>query len=625
MAINYKQFETQSGFKSPGFTVDTAGNVVVRTLTQTFIPEEATTPPDFTITESAGDFNIANFSGSNPTISLTRGETKTFALNLTSLGFNFFSPSDANPNVPGALINTGLSHANAVTGNTIISEEWSFEQTWLQETAFDRKVKVTVPDVTTVTKLSGKKIPVVIALHDVGSNMTSVTNNVNFVTDKILIAPQGYQNTWNVGYSVSKADDIALIDSILTKLETYDNVDTRDISFIGYGVGGQLAQQYFIQTTNTNLKNLVLISSLLHFDQHKVTYNQANERVDTFYSISLNPLQAEDSTEINWTPTTPLSGRNILMFHGTNNLDWPYAGGIANGLELTSAENTVYAWAKAENDISDQLTSGSLQPNGETLYSYKNGAIRLFAYNGVGSNFGDYLTGLQNYITTQIDVTAYENIPVATTLTGAAAQNQSTGTLTFTLAVDTPDTIFYGDGDGNPFGTITVQDPTFTGIGSFSAILNTGDLISNGQDAEISLQPTGSYGTVSINPAGGGFISNMDINANSIQTTGQTTLTPVNADVVVSPQGTGVLTVSPINLSTLDNVDIGQTTPQKGSFSLLETSQGTLNNTTIGASVPATGAFTSATVQNAPTDANDVSTKNYVDSTSTVLAIALGV
>ena len=89
-----------------------------------------------------------------------------------------------------------------------------------------------------------------------------------------------------------------------------------------------------------------------------------------------------------------------------------------------------------------------MQPNGETLYSYKNGAIRLFAYDGVGSNFGEYLTGLQNYITTQIDVTAYENIPVATTLTGAAAQNQSTGTLTFTLAVDTPDTIFYGDGDG---------------------------------------------------------------------------------------------------------------------------------------------------------------------------------
>ena len=79
--------------------------------------------------------------------------------------------------------------------------------------------------------------------------MSSVTDSVNFITDKILIAPQGYKNTWNVGYSVSQADDLALIDSILTKLETYDNVDTRDITFVGYGVGGQLAQQYFIQTT----------------------------------------------------------------------------------------------------------------------------------------------------------------------------------------------------------------------------------------------------------------------------------------------------------------------------------------------------------------------------------------
>lgn len=61
MAINYKQFETQSGFKSPGFTVDTEGNVIVRTITSTFTPEEATTPPDFTVTENAGAFEVANF------------------------------------------------------------------------------------------------------------------------------------------------------------------------------------------------------------------------------------------------------------------------------------------------------------------------------------------------------------------------------------------------------------------------------------------------------------------------------------------------------------------------------------------------------------------------------------
>ena len=83
--------------------------------------------------------------------------------------------------------------------------------------------------------------------------------------------------------------------------------------------------------------------------------------------------------------------------HGTNNPDWPYAGGIANGLELTGAENTVYAWAKAENDIADQLTSGSTATQMEKLCTVTKMVIRLFAYDGVGSNFGEYLTGLQNY------------------------------------------------------------------------------------------------------------------------------------------------------------------------------------------------------------------------------------
>lgn len=625
MAISYKQFETQSGFKSPGFTVDTEGNVVVRTLTQTVIPVPATEPPDYVVTEVAGNFNFANYGTVNPTITLTRGETTTISLNLSGIGLNIFSPSEQDSNVPGELFNTGLSHKNVVTGVNIATGEWTFSQSWVQETNYDRKVKITVPDLSTETQLVGKKIPIVIALHDVSSSMNSVTNNINFITDKILIAPQGYQNTWNVGYSVSKADDIALLDSILTQLETYDNVDTRDITFIGYGVGGQLAQQYFIQTSKNNLKNLILLSSLFHFDQHKVTFTNLNERIDNFYALSLNPIQDEDSTEIIWTRTTPLVGRKILMFNGTNNLNWPFNGGIANGLELKSASDTIYAWARAENAISNQVTVGDRQPTGELVYSYKNATIRLIAYEGVGSNFGEYLPGIQDYISNTIAVTSYLDVPVITILQGASAQNQTEGTLTIVVPVDTPDLLFYGDGSGSPFGTILVDDPTFTGIGSFSAILNTGDLISNGQDAEISLRPTGAYGTVSINPQGGGFISNMDINANSITTLGQTTLTPVNADVVISPQGSGQLTVSPINLGTIDNMDIGQTTARKGAFSTLESSQGVLNNTTIGTTVPATGAFTSATVVQTPTEANDVTTKTYVDNTSTVLAIALGV
>ena len=62
MANNYKTTETQSGFKSP--VQLTAGNVVVRNLYTNFYSEEA----KLMIFQSrtAGDFNIANFNGSNP-------------------------------------------------------------------------------------------------------------------------------------------------------------------------------------------------------------------------------------------------------------------------------------------------------------------------------------------------------------------------------------------------------------------------------------------------------------------------------------------------------------------------------------------------------------------------------
>ena len=57
MAVNYKQFEANYGFKSPGFTVDNLGNVIVRTITNTYTPT-ATDSIDYTVTESTNNFSI---------------------------------------------------------------------------------------------------------------------------------------------------------------------------------------------------------------------------------------------------------------------------------------------------------------------------------------------------------------------------------------------------------------------------------------------------------------------------------------------------------------------------------------------------------------------------------------
>jgi hypothetical protein len=110
----------------------------------------------------------------------------------------------------------------------------------------------------------------------------------------------------------------------------------------------------------------------------------------------------------------------------------------------------------------------------------------------------------------------------------------------------------------------------------------------------------------------------------NLTTSGTVQLTP-NADITISPQSNGALTIRPTTIGAVDNVNIGSVIPRNGTFSTINSAQGTLNNTTIGLTTAAQAAFTTATVVNNPANANDVTKKQYVDNTATVLAIALGV
>src|SRR6056300_276537 len=310
MAVVFKPFEADYGYKSPGFSVDTEGNVVVRTITNTYTPPVIPPAPDFNVNESQGTFTFLKegeaIEGSNPTITLERGATYNFVLNLNSLGFNIFNIDENDPSVPGELYNVNIQHQNVVNGLNLSTTTLSFTQTWQQElNGFNRTVQTLVPDVTG-TPLENKKLPIVIVLHDQGDTSSTGIALNNWISDSILIAPQGYDNLWNVGYQTSKADDISFIDDIITSLANYDNVDLRTITLIGYGNGAQLAMQYYLQTTNAAIKNLITFNGLLHEDQ----YNPLAD--DKFYSYDLNDNNADGSTIINWTPVEPIISRKVL-------------------------------------------------------------------------------------------------------------------------------------------------------------------------------------------------------------------------------------------------------------------------------------------------------------------------
>ena len=205
------------------------------------------------------------------------------------------------------------------------------------------------------------------------------------------------------------------------------------------------------------------------------------------------------------------------------------------------------------------------------------------------------------------------------------AQGQFSGKVTFTVPTNAPNTLYYGDADNNPLGILTIEDPTITGVGSFSSILTTGNITAQGENAVITLSPTGSSGTVVINPSNGGTISNMDITAQRLTALDNVTLNGTNADIRIEPNGSaGTVKISPAAGGTIDNMNIGATTPGTVSSTNLIASAGTLNNTVKGNTKPTKAEFTTAKVQQSPTTGTAIANKKYVDSRATALAIALG-
>ena len=211
-----------------------------------------------------------------------------------------------------------------------------------------------------------------------------------------------------------------------------------------------------------------------------------------------------------------------------------------------------------------------------------------------------------------------------TKLSGDDAQSKFQGKVTFAVPDNAPSAMWYGDGDQIPLVAITVVDPLVSGIGNFSRITTTGNLTAQGENAVITLSPSGSSGTVVINPANGGTINNMDITSNLLTVTETATFTGVNANVIISPTGNGLLTIAPSGGGTIDGITIGASNPSAITTNKLTATAGTINNIAIGVVTPSVATFTSAQVQSMPSSGFTVANKKYVDSRASAMAVAFG-
>ena len=205
-----------------------------------------------------------------------------------------------------------ISESNLLSENKNVVKDiiQSFEikQTWSQHPdGYQRSVFFKYP------KNDNNNIPVLILLHGNGGNAKKIINEYDYIENHLIVSPQGYKKSWNIGRETSKAPDVEFINEVIERLKTFKNIDTQDISIVGYSNGSALINQLLIELKTESFKKAICLFSQL---------NRLQYRDNSFWSRSNINLDIHDIK------TIPPNFRKILSFTGTNDTTCPYYGGL---------------------------------------------------------------------------------------------------------------------------------------------------------------------------------------------------------------------------------------------------------------------------------------------------------
>lgn len=265
-----------------------------------------------------------------------------------------------------------VGFSQVLTNNTSIS----ITKTWTSHpSGYTYPINIWVPQ----GAVPQGGFPVCILLHGNGSAnlsnlagppMLSQQQFGSVLPCHILVAPTGYQNSWNICAENSDAPDLEMINDLVNILQTYTNVDTNKIRILGTSNGAGLANRVFIENTNAGIDIICsIVSHLNDFQYHS----------GDFYKPS--GVSAPSSSYCGYdVVSNPLSSRKYLSISNTNDNLIPYNGGLSPNIGATflPAETAAHIIATHKGYTGSMLTSGTTIGTGPleiTEYSYLFGDV----------------------------------------------------------------------------------------------------------------------------------------------------------------------------------------------------------------------------------------------------------
>lgn len=254
----------------------------------------------------------------------------------------------------------------------LVTSRFTIKQTWQQQPdGFDRDVFIQHP------RETNKKTPVVIFFHGNGGMAAGALGRFRYLSDVLLVAPRGYERSWNIHGERSEAPDVDFVQRILKELpRRYPTADYSNVTLIGSSNGAGLLYRLMIEMDEKPFRRaIMLVASMVTQQYHENSFWKPSRRTST-YDVKVKPT----------------TGPELIYFHGTEDKVVPYRGGLRGRFPHLSAQETIFRWAQAYGYKGKELkdADGRIVSPGIQKYDYLDGRVVHYKLQGAGHGPGKY-------------------------------------------------------------------------------------------------------------------------------------------------------------------------------------------------------------------------------------------